>query len=43
MECPENSHITCKYIKNQVKVLKANEVYRIGDVIDFDNRNCFFT
>lgn len=39
MLCPENSHVTCKYIKNQVKVLKDNEIYRIGDVIDFDNRN----
>ena len=39
MLCSENSHITCKYIKNQVKVLKDNEIYRIGDVIDFSDRN----
>ena len=39
MLCPENSHITCKYIKSQVKVLKDNEIYRIGDVIDFCDRN----
>ena len=39
MLCPENSHITCKYIKSHVKVLKDNEIYRIGDVIDFCDRN----